>query len=192
MSAVGIPVLAGWSGGTGDRDEAGLGLDQHVVGLALLELAAHPESRYPDRDEFGPLRTQFVRPQTQTVCRPGGEILDEDVGTVDQTAHDRTALRGLEVDRDRLLAAVEPDEMRPGAVHDVVVTAREVAAVDAFHLDHPRAEVGEIAGGQRRCNRLLDGDDGESLQRQAHDDFLLAWRTNPPPMISRWISLVPS
>ena len=82
--------------------------------------------------------------------------------------------------------------MRPGAVHDVVVTAGEVAAVDAFHLDHPRAEVSEIAGGQRCRNRLLDGDDGESLQRQAHDDFLLAWRTNPPPMISRWISLVPS
>ena len=74
--------------------------------------------------------------------------------------------------------------MRPGAVDDVVVTAREVAAVDAFDLDHPRAEVSEIAGGQRRRNRLLDGDDGESLERQAHDDFFLACRTNPPPMIS--------
>ena len=192
MSAVGIPVLAGWSGRTGDRDEAGLGLDQHVVGLALLELAADPESGYPDRDEFGPLRPQFVCAQTQTVRRPGCEVLEEDVGTVDQTPHDRNSLRGLEVDRDRLLAAVEPDEMRSGAVHDVVVAAGEVAAVDAFHLDHPRAEVGEVAGGQRCGNGLLDGDYGESLERQAHVDFLLAWRTNPPPMMSRWISLVPS
>ena len=63
--------------------------------------------------------------------------------------------------------------MRSGAVHDVVVSAGEIAAVDAFHLDHPRAEVREVAGGQRRRNGLLDGDYGESLQRQAHFDFLL-------------------
>jgi hypothetical protein len=82
--------------------------------------------------------------------------------------------------------------MRSRAVHDVVVASGQIAPVDTFHLDHPRAQVREVAGGQRPRNCLLDGDYGESLQRQAHFDFLLAWRTNPPPMMSRWISLVPS
>ncbi len=66
--------------------------------------------------------------------------------------------------------------MRSGALDDVVVAPGEVAAVDAFHLDHPRAEVGEVAGGQWCGDGLLDRDDGEPLQRQAHDDFFLAWR----------------
>ena len=53
--------------------------------------------------------------------------------------------------------------MRSGAVYDVVVASGEVAAVNAFHLDHPCAEIREVAGGQRRRNGLLDGDYGESL-----------------------------
>ena len=75
--------------------------------------------------------------------------------------------------------------MRSGAVHRVVVASGEITAVDAFHLDHPRTEVREIAGRQRSRNGLLDRDDRETFERQAHDDFFLAWRINPPPMISR-------
>ena len=120
-----------------------------------------PESGHVDHDQFGSLRTQFVGAKTQTFGGAGCEVLQEDVGAVDQAPHDATALLGLEVDGERLLAAVEPDEVRSGAVDDVVVAAGEVAAVDAFDLDHARAEVGEVAGGQRRGDGLLDGDDGD-------------------------------
>ena len=80
----------------------------------------------------------------------------------------------------------------PGAVDHVVVAAGEVAPVDALHLDHPRAEVGEIAGGQWGSDSLLDGDDGNAVEWKTHDDFFWAWRTRAPPMMRRWISLVPS
>ena len=41
----------------------------------------------------------------------------------------------------------------------MVVLAGEVAAVDALDLDDARAEIGEMAGGERRGHRLLDRDD---------------------------------
>jgi hypothetical protein len=47
-----------------------------------------------------------------------------------------------------------------------VVVAGEVAAVRALHLDHPGTEIGEIPGGQWGCDRLLDGDDGDALERE--------------------------
>ncbi len=72
---------------------------------------------------------------------------------------------GLEVDRQRLLAAVEPGEVGAGAVHDVVVLAREVAAVGPLDLDHARAEVGEVAAGERDGDRLLDGHHRQSFER---------------------------
>jgi len=81
--------------------------------------------------------------------------------------------------------------VRTRALHDVVVAARQVATLDPLHLDDPRAEVCEVAGGEWCRHGLLEGDDGDALQRKAHDRFFAA-RTSPPPMMSRWISLVPS
>lgn len=43
-----------------------------------------------------------------------------------------------------------------------VVGAREVAAVGALDLDHPGAEVGELAGGEGGRDGLFDGDDGDA------------------------------
>ena len=83
--------------------------------------------------------------------------------------------------------------MRAGAVDHVVVAAGEVPSVDALDLDHPRAEVGEIAGGQRGSDSLLDGDDGDAVEWKTHDAFFWACaHQSPPPMMRRWISLVPS
>ena len=82
--------------------------------------------------------------------------------------------------------------MRAGAVDHVVVAAREVAPVDPLHLDHPGAEVRQVPGRQRGGHGLFDGHDGDAVERQAHDAFFWAWRTRAPPMMRRWISLVPS
>ena len=59
--------------------------------------------------------------------------------------------------------------MRAGAVDDMVVATREIAAVDALHLDDARPEIGEIAGGKRCGDRLLDRDDRHPLERKGHD-----------------------
>ena len=76
-------------------------------------------------------------------------------------------------------------------VDDVVVAAREVASVESLDLDDAGTEIGQVPGGQRGGDGLLDGDDRDALQREHHDAFFAA-RTRPPPMMRRWISLVPS
>ena len=49
-----------------------------------------------------------------------------------------------EIEHDRFLAAVEPDEIRALAVHDVIVVAREIA-LRPLDLDDARAGVGQPA-----------------------------------------------
>ena len=77
----------------------------------------------------------------------------------------------LEVQRDRFLAAVAPDEVRcetAWAVDDVVVVAGEVAAVGVLHLDHASAEVGQHARTHRRGDGLLHCDDGDAGEWRCH------------------------
>ena len=51
-------------------------------------------------------------------------------------------------------------------VHGAVVVAGEIAGSRPLDLDHPGAEVGELAGGQRHGHRLLQRDDGDSRKRK--------------------------
>ena len=136
--------------------------------------------------------TEFVGAESQPLGSAGREVLQEDVGLVDQASDDVAALLALEVDGQRFLAAVEPHEVRAGAMDDMVVATREIAAVDALDLDDACPEIGEVTGGKRCGDRLLDRDDRHPLERKGHDALRCAWRTSPPPMIRRWISLVPS
>ncbi len=83
--------------------------------------------------------------------------------------------------------------MCTGAVHDMVVVAGEVAAVDSFDLDHAGAEVGQVPCCHRSGYGLLEGDDGDAVEWLRHNAFFFsAKRTRPPPIMRRWISLVPS
>jgi hypothetical protein len=77
---------------------------------------------------------------------------------------DLPAARVLEVEGDRLLAAVRPDEVRGQSVDGGVVGPREVTAVRALHLDHAGAEIGELTGGEGRGDRLFNGDDGDGVE----------------------------
>ena len=99
MSEVGMPVLTAASGVPGDRDEAGLGLDEHVVGLALFQRAAPAESRHVDDDQFGSCGTEFVSAEPQPLGSAWREVLQEDVGTGRSGAATMSAaLLALEVD----------------------------------------------------------------------------------------------
>jgi hypothetical protein len=116
-------------------------------------------------------RPQLPGLQSQPLGRPGREVLHEDIRLRRQALHDRASLAGLQVDGDRLLAPVEPDEVRAGAVDHVVVAAREIASVDPLHLDHPGAEVRQVPGRQRGGHGLFDRHDGDAVQREAHAGF---------------------
>jgi hypothetical protein len=146
-----------------DRDEPGFGLDEHVVGLTLLHRAAQPEPGQAGHDQLRSARPQLPGLQPQPLGRPGREVLHEDIRLRRQALHDRASLARLQVDGDRFLAPVEPDEMRARAVDHVVVATREIAPVDPLHLDHPGAEVRQVPGRQRSGHRLFDRHDGNAI-----------------------------
>ena len=79
-----------------------------------------------------------------------------------------SAARGLlQVQRQAFLGAVGPDEVRGQAAHALVVAAREVAAARALDLDHARAQVGQLARGERRGDGVFERDDGDALAAAA-------------------------
>ena len=78
----------------------------------------------------------------------------------------------LDVERQAFLGAVGPDEVRGEAAHARVVAAGEVADAGTLDLDDAGAEVGELARRERRGDRVLERDDGESLERLHGRSFL--------------------
>ena len=85
----------------------------------------------------------------------------------EQGMDERHVRRLLDVDNDRFLAAVEPDEIGALAFHGMVVVAREVA-LGALELDHAGAEIGEARGAEGRRDRLFQRDDQLALQGREH------------------------
>ena len=94
----------------------------------------------------------------------GREVLHHHVGLLEHQALEHLGGFGvLDVERQALLRAVGPDEVRGQAAHARVVAAREVADAGALDLDDAGAEVGELARRERRGDRVLERDDGECL-----------------------------
>src|SRR5262249_19100765 len=73
-----------------------------------------------------------------------------------------------EIEHNRLLTAIKPDEIGTLAMDDVIVVAREIA-FGALDLDYARAGIGETACALRRRHRLLDRDNQNSGERKSHN-----------------------
>ena len=85
-------------------------------------------------------------------------------------------LIGLEVKRDRFLAAVLRHEIAGFAVDERAVGARIVASARLLHLDDPRAEVGQQQGAERPgqdAGQIDDSDAGERSE-DGHEAAFLA------------------
>jgi hypothetical protein len=78
----------------------------------------------------------------------------------------------LEVQRQALLAAVAPHEVRAQAVDAGVVGAGEITHTRPLDLDDARALVGELARAEGRRHRVLERDDGDARERQSHQKLL--------------------
>jgi hypothetical protein len=156
-------------GGSGDRGESALALDEQVVGLLV---AVRPARTVPGDAADDQAWMVLAKPsgrQAEAVGGTGREVLDEDVGAFQQPPEDLPLARPLEVEGDGLLAPVEPDEMARHAARRRVVPTGEVPAVRALDLDHSGAEVRELPRRERRGDRLFEGDDGHTVQGK-HDD----------------------
>jgi hypothetical protein len=119
--------------------------------------------------------TQRVDAEAELLHRTGLEVLHEHIGPCDHGGEQRLVVGLGEVEDDRFLAAVEPDEIGALAAHHGVIAACEIA-LRPLDLDDARAGVGEPAGRHRRGHRLLERDDEEAGEREGHAFLICALR----------------
>jgi len=148
-------------GAAGDGGEPGFGLHQHVVGLACRVGAVLAVAGDRADHEAGMRAPQRVEREAELGDGAGLEVLHEHVGLGEHRREQRLVVFAREIEHQRFLAAVEPDEIRAlaGAMtvagfRQLVVVAREVA-LGPLDLDHARPGVGEPASAHGRRHRLL-------------------------------------
>ena len=88
-----------------------LGLDQHVVGLAMGVGAVVAIAGDGAADQLWIILAQALPRETELVHRAGFQVLQQHVGAGDQRFQAGAALLGGEIDDHGILAAVEPDEI---------------------------------------------------------------------------------
>ena len=159
------PDLAWLLLGACDGEQACLALDQQIVGLLVAVRTRRPVPGDIADDERWIGLPQPIRSEGQARRRSRRKILDEYVRATQQAHEDLLSVRLPEIQRQRLLRSVQPDEVTRHAADGRVVGTREVSDARPFDLDHARAQVGEMPCGKRRRDSLLQGDDGEPLER---------------------------
>ncbi len=152
-------------GAAGHRKEAALALDQQVVGLLLLVGTAFAVAGDIADDQSREALAQRLVGQAQARGGARREVLHQHVGAGQQLLQQRQRLGLLEIEAEALLGTIGPDEVRRQAVDPLVVTAGEIADAGAFDLDHPRAEIGQLAGAEGRGDGVLQADHGDAVER---------------------------
>ena len=155
MSATGMPVLAASVSLPVTETTPRLRLDQQVVGLFVAVGAVGAVPAEVAHDQVGEIGLQAGVVEAEPLDRAGRQVLDEDIGPLQQLRQDLLTGRGLQVERQRLLRAVGPGEVAAQPEGGGVIVAGEVAAAGPLDLDDAGAEVGQMARGQRRRDRLL-------------------------------------
>jgi hypothetical protein len=145
----------------GDRGDAGLGLDQHVVGLALGVGAGVAIARDRADDQPRVILAESFDGEAELGHRAGLEVLDEHVGLGQHGFEQRLVFRLGQIHHHGFLAAVEPDEIGALALRQRVIAAREIA-LRPLDLDDARPRVGEAARAHRRGDGLFERDDEEA------------------------------
>src|SRR5918997_464209 len=151
--------LGGRLGRAGDGDQASLALHEQIVGLLLGVRSALTVARDGAVHQPGVLGPHLVCAEAEAPGRARGEVLDHDVGAGHKAAQDLSSLILLQVQGQRFLGAVEPDEVAGHAPDRFVVTPGEVPDPGALDLYDPRAEVCELTGGEGGGHGLFEGDD---------------------------------
>jgi hypothetical protein len=100
------------------------------------------------------------------------EVLDQNIGALDQLGQDPTALVGLEVEREAPLVAVEHREIEAVDAWDVAkLGARYITAARQFDFDNVGAEPGEDLGATRTGLNVGQVENADAGQRLIHHQF---------------------
>ncbi|MNL15081.1 hypothetical protein D3C87_1360520 [compost metagenome] len=156
------PRLDALFGRASHRDEPRFALHQQVVGFLVPIGAVAAVARDIADDQARIAGRQRLVIQPEPGRRPRGEVLHQHVRARQQPFHHRRGAGRLHVQRQAFLRTVGPDEMRRQAAHARVVGAGEIPRAGPLDLDHARAKVRQLAGAERRGNRLFEGDDGNA------------------------------
>ena len=159
---------------SGRRSGAAGALRHVVINLEVRVRRAFAEAL--DRTENEP-RVEFLNMlpgEAHPVHRTGREILDQDVGLADQLLHDRLAFRRLGIQCQRLLVAIERDEVQRIQIGDVPqLAARHVSNARPLDFQHVRAEPRQQLRACRPGLYAREVDNFDSFQWQRHDQILL-------------------
>ena len=155
----GRPVL-----GAVDGAQPTFRLDKEVIGLLLSvrTFAAIAADRAANQRRVA--IQKLIQPKPHPLDSAGGKILDEHISAGDHRSEDGLILVLPQVQTDRFLAAVEPDEIGAFAVHDGIVRPREIPLCP-FDLDDPGAGIRQPGCAIRRRDGLLHGDDEHPVER---------------------------
>ena len=149
----------------GHREQARFALHQQVVGLFRRIRTGRPVAGDPAPDERGMRLAQLRGAEPEPFDSARREVVQEDVRLLHQPGEDLLRLRVLHVQSQAFLRAVDPDEVRGEPFHRGVVRPCRVAAGRPLDLDDARAELGELAGGERSGDDLLERNHGDAFQR---------------------------
>ena len=161
------PLLAG------NHGDAGHGLADGVVADLLAVGAELPVGGHIDHHHAGVQLVQHIVAETHGVNGAGAEVLDQDVGDLDQLAEDFLALLFAEVDAEAFLAAVVLDPVG-GLLADPGGVVAGFLAAEPFHLDDFGAQAGQHLGAAGAGLVPPQVDYANSIQRAfrfCHDRF---------------------
>ena len=145
----------------GDRGKTRFRLDQKIVGLARGVRTRLAETGNAATDESRKFASQLGDRKPELFDRAGFQILHEHIGAFEHGGQERPVGGRGEIEHDRFLAAIEPDEIAALAVRERVVGACEVA-FGPFDLEDTRAGIRQLAGAHGCGDRLFERDDEQS------------------------------
>src|SRR5579872_1533096 len=159
----------------GDGDETTLRLHEEVVRFFITVRPIAAVTRNAADDQPWITRAQLRDAETKTVDGARSQVLNEDVGALQQRGEDLLRRRLLEIERERLFRPVQPNEVRRLTMHGAVVVSREVAVAGALDLDDASAQIGQLSRCEWGRHRLLERDDGNVDERQHQSGRLLVF-----------------
>src|SRR5579883_1685693 len=147
--------------------EPGLRLNEKIIGLhvAIRPALAIAGDRAEDEARMAASQLGRIEPGARRGTRC--QVLQKHIGPCDHAVKERAVLGILDIEHDRLLAAIEPDEIAALSARGAVVGAGEIA-LGPLDLDDARAGIGQAATAERRRHRLLQCDDEKPVERAAH------------------------
>ena len=163
--------------------DPGQRLERAVERRLRRERPQRPEARRRADDDPRVDGAQTVVVEPEVARGAGAEVLGDDVGALDQPAHDLAARGGAHVDRHAALVAVEADvEAALGLAVRIVLPGRAVerrdeprrVALERLDLDHLGAEVAEQGGAER------PGDEGAEVEdaKPGEGTDVRSWRSS--------------